>query len=222
MRQFTEIDAPQRSDNWFRARAGKLTGSRVAKALAKTNAGAWTSGRKNTLAELVLERITGKPQDQIVSTQAMRDGVEREPDAFALYEAVTGSVLLRSGFLLHTSYQAGVSLDGHVDGFTGIVEIKCPMAATHLEYLESGKVPGDYLKQIQHGLWITGAQWCDWLSYHPDFPEALQVKVVRVVRDEAAIREHEKQVLAFLAEVDAKEASVRTAMNVKATLESVA
>jgi len=81
---------------------------------------------------------------------------------------LTRSILTSSGFLEHDTLMAGCSLDGHVGDFEGLVEIKCPQAATHLDYLKTGTIPGDYYKQITHALWITGAQWCDWLSFNPD------------------------------------------------------
>lgn len=220
--RFAVIDAPQRSDAWFRVRAGKLTGSRACDMLATIKSGAPSASRKNLLAQLVLERITGKPQESSFTSDAMRDGIEREADALALYEAVCGQVVQRSGFIVLNGQQAGCSLDGHVGDYDGIVEGKAPIAATHLEYLKSGKVPEDYMRQIIHNLWVTGAQWCDWLSYHPDFPESLQVKVVRIDRDEKAIAEYEKKALAFLAEVDAEEAALRTSMNLAGTLQAVA
>src|SRR6185503_9750953 len=133
----------------------------------------------------------GKSQENGYQSAAMQAGIDREPDALALYEAVTGRLLTQTGFRSHKTLMAGCSLDGHVGDFERIVEVKCPIAATHLEYLKSGVVPGEYLKQIQHGLWLTGAQCCDWLSYHPDFPEPLQAKLVTVERNEAEIASYE-------------------------------
>ena len=76
--------------------------------------------------------------------------------------------------------------------------------------LKTGAVPGESLKQITHGLWITGAQWADWLSYHPAFPEPLQTRLIRVVRDEVAIAAYDRAARAFLAEVDTELAAIRT------------
>lgn len=222
MRSFTIIDAPQRSAEWFAARLGRLTGSRAADMLAQTptqaKAGTWGAARRNLLMQLVLERLTGKSQERGYVSQAMQDGIDREPDAVALYEALTGRLSMQTGFLSHTSLMVGASLDGHVGDFEGVIEVKCPQPAAHAEYLETGVVPDDYLKQITHNLWISGAQWCDWLSFNPDFPESLQTRLVRIVRDEKAIAEYEKKALAFLAEVDQKEATYRTMANVGAVL----
>jgi hypothetical protein len=158
--------------------------------------------RRNLRMQLVLERLTGRPQESGYQSAAMVQGIEREPDACAMYEALTGRFLSTTGFLAHNDLMAGCSLDGHVGDFEGIVEVKSPIAATHWEYLRSGQIPGDYQKQIVHQLWITGAAWCDWLSYNPDFSEPLQVKLVRYERDEAQINSYELLARMFLAEVD--------------------
>ena len=225
MRAFTVIDAPQRSAEWFAARLGRVTASRAGDMLAQTaaqaKAGTWGADRKNLLMQLVLERLTGKAQERNYVSQAMQDGIDREPDAVAIYEALTGRLSVQTGFLSHISLMAGASLDGHVGDFEGIIEIKCPQPAAHADYLRSGVIPDRYLKQVIHGLWISGAQWCDWLSYQPDFPDGLQVRLVRVNRDEQTIVNYEKQVRAFLAEVDHEEAALRTMANPAAALAKV-
>ncbi len=206
---FTVLDAPQRSEPWFTARLGRLTGSRAADMLATIKSGE-AAARRNLRVQLVLERLTRRSQENGYQSPAMLQGIAREPDAYALYENLTGRILTRTGFICHDTLAAGCSLDGHVGDFEGIIEIKAPTASTHLEYLKTGVIPGEYAKQIAHGLWITGAQWCDWLSYNPDFPEALQSKLVRVERDYALIRAYEKAVLEFLDEVDREEDQVRS------------
>jgi predicted phage-related endonuclease len=222
MSRFTVIDAPQRSHEWRLARVGKLTGSRAMDMLAQTQKKEWAAARKNLKALLVLERITGKSQESDFQSDAMRDGIEREDVAFRTYEAVVGTALQTCGFLSLNGHAAGCSLDGYVGEFEGIVEAKSPMAATHLDYLRSGKVPGDYYRQVLHNLWVTGAQWCDWFSFHPDFPEHMQIKCVRVERNEDEIADYEKKALAFLAEVDAEVASILTSTDLRAALTGAA
>lgn len=198
---FTVHDVPQRSAEWFAIRAGKLTASRASDMLSTIKTGE-AAPRRNYRAQLVLERLTGKPQENGYVSKAMQDGIDREPDAAALYEALTGRLITPTGFLAHLTLPAGCSLDGHVGEFEGLVEIKCPIPATHLDFLKSGIVPGDYVKQATHQLWITGAQWCDYVSYHPDFPEPLQAKVARIQRNEAEITSYELLARQFLSEVD--------------------
>lgn len=193
---------PQRSDAWHALRLGKLTGSRASDMLATIKSGAEAAGRRNLRIQLVLERLTGRSQENGYVSPAMQAGIDREVDAVATYQALTGELLTPTGFCAHDTLPAGCSLDGHIGDFEGIAEIKSPLAATHLDYLKSGVIPGEYKKQIVHALWITGAQWCDWLSYHPDFPEPLRVKLVRVARDEAEIRSYEILARLFLSEIE--------------------
>lgn len=195
------IVCEQRSPEWFAARLGRLTGSRASDMLATTKKGVPSTSRQNLLMELVLERLTGKSQAREFQSRAMQDGAEREAAAANAYEAITGHVLKATGFIEHDELMAGCSLDGHYGNYEGIVEIKSPIPATHLEYLKTGKVPTDYYRQCLHNMWITGAQWCDWLSYQPDFPEHLQVRMIRIERNEADIDAYAEQAASFLEEV---------------------
>jgi predicted phage-related endonuclease len=208
VRAFTIIDAPQRSPEWHAARLGRLTSSRAADMLATIKSGE-AAARRNLRVQLALERLTGRCQESGFVSAAMQTGIEREADAAGLYEALTGRVLTRSGFLAHHSHAVGASLDGHIGDFEGIVELKCPQAATHLEYLKTGVIPGDYQKQMVHALWVTGARWCDWLSYQPDFPPGLQAKLVRVEREDQQIAAYALAAALFLSEVDAEVEAVR-------------
>jgi hypothetical protein len=167
------------------------------------------AARRDLRMQLVCERLTGQPQEDGFVNAAMQRGIDLEPLAFAAYEAQTGAVAARSGFLSHTSLMAGCSLDGHVGNFDGIVELKCPKSSTHLRYLREGGIPKDYMPQITHNLWISGAQWCDFLSFDDRFSVDLQVFYVRVERDEQAIAEYEAKALAFLAEVDTEVSSLK-------------
>jgi len=209
MTRFTLVDVDQRSPEWIAARLGRLTSSRAADMLATIKSGQEAASRRNLRVQLVLERLTGRSHENGYASAAMKIGIEREADAIAAYEAITGRVLQRTGFLAHPSLMAGASLDGHCNDFEGIAEIKSPIPATHLDYLRTGTIPGEYYKQIVHALWITGAQWCDWLSFNPDFPEPLQVKLVRVPRNESEIKSYELAARLFLDEVERDAAEVR-------------
>jgi hypothetical protein len=148
----------------------------------------------------------------------MQRGVDLEPAAFAEYQIRTGNVAFKTGFLAHNELAVGCSLDGHVGEFEGICEFKCPKSSTHLRYLRGGTVPTDYLPQITHNLWVTGAAWCDFVSFDDRFPRALQVFIVRVPRDEKAIATYQDKALAFLEEVATEVAAVRTMTDVGAVL----
>ena len=125
------------------------------------------------------------------------------------YEAQTGVIVRETGFLALDDYMAGCSLDGDVQNFTGIVEFKCPKSATHISYIDGGKLPSKYEPQVTHNLWVTGAQWCDFASFDPRMPANLQLFVIRVLRANVDIDGYEKAALAFLSEVDALEQRLR-------------
>ena len=186
---------------WLAARIGRLTSSRVAAVFAKGRGSDEAVGRRNLRIELALERITGVSPKREFVTQAMKDGTEREPEAVALYQAVTGHLVDAVGFIQHDTLMAGYSPDGVIGECEGLIEVKCPEPAAHCEYL-GGKIPGDYLAQITHALWITGAQWCDFVSYQPFFPEGKRLVVTRVLRADPLIAAHDAAVVAFLAEVE--------------------
>lgn len=202
MKSFTVIACDQRSDEWRAARAGRLTGSRAADMLATLKSGGEAAARRDYRIQLCAERLTGEPQDSAFVNADMQRGVELEPDALAAYEAHSGEFVTRTGFLAHDGLLAGASLDGHVGDFDGVVEVKCPRPANHLKTLRASAVPTDYVPQLTHALWITGAAWVDFVSYCPALPADLALCVVRFPRDEAAIELYAQKALAFLREVD--------------------
>lgn len=210
---FTMLDCAQRSPAWVAARLGRLTSSRAADMLATRRDGTEAAGRRNLRVQLALERLTGRPQESSYQSAAMIDGQVREAAAAAAYEALTGRVLTFTGFCSADHVQAGCSLDGHVENgdgtIDGIIELKCPLAATHLETLKTKSIPREYRIQICHLFWITGAAWCDWMSYHPDFPAALQTIIVPVLRTDMDLEAYEGVALAFLVEVDAEVAAIQ-------------
>jgi len=201
VKPFTVLDVEQRSEAWKLARLGRLTSSKANDMLAKIKSGE-AAARRNLRVQLALERVVGRSLEKDFQSQAMSDGVAREADALRLYEAVTGNLVRKAGFLMHPEVMAGASLDAYVGDFEIVVEAKSPLPATHLEYVRTGIVPKDYADQILHQLWITGASAADFISYNPDFPERLQLKVVRVARVEAEIEAYTAVARAFLAEVE--------------------
>lgn len=217
MKPFTVIEAEQRSPEWFMARLGRLTGSRAADMLATIKSGE-AAARRDLRVQLVCERLTQTLQEDAFVNAAMQRGIDMEPAAFAAYEALTGSVAQRTGFLAHDTLAIGCSLDGHVGDFEGLLEVKCPKSATHLGYLRGGVVPAAYVPQIAHNLFVSGAKWADFLSYDDRFPGSLQTFLVRVERDESAIEAYAAKALAFLAEVDAEVAALRTSTDMKGNL----
>lgn len=195
----SSLDAPQRGSEWFAARLGRVTASRIADVCARTKTG-YGAGRKNYMAELVAERLTGVWVEGFTNA-AMQWGTDMEPEARAAYEFYRDATVTEIGFVPHpTIGDSGASPDGLV-GDDGLVEIKCPNTATHLETLLGASLPEKYFLQMQWQMACTGRQWCDFASYDPRLPETMRLHVDRVKRDDAAIASVEKDVLAFLAEL---------------------
>ena len=191
----------QRTDEWFAARLGKVTASRVADVVAKTKT-RYSASRENYMADLIVERLTGQKASSF-SNAAMEWGTEQEPNARAAYSARTGELVEEVGFIDHPAIpMSGASPDGLVG--EGCVEYKAPNTATHLEYLLAGKPPERYVTQMQWQMACAGRPWCDFVSYDPRLPERLQLLVVRVPRDDDYIKMLEQEVTIFLQELDDK------------------
>ena len=188
----------QRSEEWFQARLGLVTASRVADVLAKIKSGE-SASRRNYKIQLVSERLTGERQETYIN-QAMQDGIDREQFARDKYVQQFGEVE-EVGFVKHPTLEAGASPDGMV-GDDGIIEIKCPMGSTHTETLMTQDIPSKYVPQVQFQLLVTGRKWCDFVSYNPMFPEHLQVFVKRIEADPVYQKELESEVRKFLEEVN--------------------
>ncbi len=188
----------QRSEEWFQARLGKVTASRVADVLAKIKSGE-SASRRNYKIQLVSERLTGEKQETYIN-QAMQDGIDREFYARERYVQQHGEVE-EVGFIQHPTLEAGASPDGLV-GDDGLIEIKCPLGTTHTETLMTQEVPSKYMPQIQFQLLVTGRKWCDFVSFNPMFPEHLQLFVKRVDADPVYQKELEVEVSKFLDEVN--------------------
>lgn len=206
-RDFHVLTCAQRSPEWYAARAGVLTASVAADMLATVKKGEAAS-RRDLRTRLVVERLTGQPIEDLYLNADMKRGIELEPEARAVYEATTGELTTEVGFVRHDTLPIGCSPDGVIGDFAGGVEIKCPKPATHLGYLRGGVLPSEYVAQVTHTLYITGAPWYDFASYDPRFPEPLRLFVVRVHAKDLDLAGYETTLKAFLAEVDAEHAEV--------------
>ncbi|MBB4063640.1 lambda exonuclease family protein [Gellertiella hungarica] len=201
------LETVQRTDEWFRVRLGKVTASRIADATARTKTG-WGASRANYMAELLCERLTGEPRESFTNA-AMQWGTDMEPEARRLYEFMTGQDVVEVGFVDHPRIaMSGASPDGLV-GELGLVEIKCPNTATHIETLLGAEIDGKYLKQMQWQMACTKRGWCDFVSYDPRLPESMQIHIQRVTADHAFISKLEIDVSDFLIELEDKEAALR-------------
>ena len=196
------INIEQRSDAWHKIRLGKATASRIADIIAKTKTG-YSASRDNYMAQLICERLTGQ-QGESFTNAAMQWGVDNEPLARSAYEAHADVMVEEVGFVQHPKIeQAGASPDGLV-GLFGMLEIKCPNTATHIDTLLTQTVPTKYITQMQWQMACCQRQWCDFVSYDPRLPQDLQLFVNRVEFDPEYVAMLEKEVTQFLAELDTK------------------
>lgn len=198
----------QGSPEWHALRCGKVTASRVADVVARTKSG-WGASRVNYAAELIAEQLTGVAAEGFTNA-AMQWGTDQEPNARLAYEFMQDVTAEQIAFVTHPRIgDAGASPDGLV-GDDGLVEIKCPNTATHIDTLITQEIPAKYITQMMWQMACTGRQWCDFVSYDPRLPESMQLFVKRVMRDEAMIDELETAVVVFLdTEVAAKVGALR-------------
>ncbi|GAA5785679.1 lambda exonuclease family protein [Chitiniphilus shinanonensis] len=191
----------QRSADWYAARLGNVTASRVADIMATTKTGAPAASRRNYLCQLLCERLTGLAAEPFES-EAMRHGTETEPLARSEYEMRNGVLVRECGLVMHPSIPGfGASPDGLV-GNDGLLEIKCPNTATHIETLRSGTPAAGYLYQMYSQMACTGRQWCDFVSYDDRLPDYAAYFQTRIDCNESAIAEISAAVTSFLHELE--------------------
>lgn len=218
----TIVDCEQRSEAWFKSRLGRLTGSDADKMLANGKGNEESVQRRDLRTRLALERIAGRPVEDSYSNRAMERGIEKEPVSLDAYQIVSGRMLHTCGFLSHNELMTGCSLDAYVGAeMEGLVEFKNPdKSAIHLGYLRKvqdlrrlnapliGAIPKGYLDQLIHNLYVSGAEWADWVSHDDRFPEATRLLVIRVRREDVDLTAHDKAVRKFLTEVDREQQSI--------------
>lgn len=195
------VDFPQGTAEWLAARAGKVTASRMADVVAKIKTGE-AAARRDYRAQLVAEILTGTQQEDGYTNAEMQWGIDQEELARSAYEVNSKVLVDQVGLILHPSIErAAASPDGLI-GTDGMVEIKCPKTATHLQYLMDGTVPSKYEPQMHWQLACAEREWCDFVSYDPRLPSHLQLFTKRLQRSPDRVKELEREVNAFLADVD--------------------
>lgn len=202
------MEIAQGTPEWHQLRLGKVTASRVADIMRKGKGGTVSLSRLRYMGELVAERLTGSPTSGFKSSD-MEWGNQTEElarDAYAFYRDAS---LSEVAFVDHPNIgMTGASPDRLV-GDDGLLEIKCPATHTHIETLLGASIDPDYLTQMQWQMACTGRAYCDFVSFDPRLPESMRLFVQRVLRDVARIVELEQAVIAFLAELAAKERDLR-------------
>lgn len=172
------LNHEQGSPEWFTARLGVPSASNYSKLITAT--GKPSTSAEGYINQLIAESVTGERADFYTNAH-MERGTLLEPEARAYYEFMRDLETTEVGFCLHDTIRAGCSPDALVG--PGGLEIKCPSGAVHVSYLRSGGLPAAYKQQVMGCMWITGAEWWDFLSYHPDMPSLL----LRVERDQKYI-----------------------------------
>lgn len=192
----------QQDESWMLARVGMFTASRAADLMARTKTGP-SASRANLLTLLAVERITGQPVETYQNA-AMQRGSDMEAEARDAYSFHVGVAVVESGFVRCDDLpNTGCSPDGLI-GDVGLVEFKCPASMQkHLAALTSSEHATEYRWQLQHQMMTTGRAWVDAVSYHPSFPDGLQLAIKRVHRDDDAIAELRREIIAADAEVEA-------------------
>lgn len=196
----------QGSEEWFKARCGNVGASSVYKVMAKGQG----KTRQQYMMDLLIERLGG--QNPGFTNAAMERGTELEPVARSRYEVEADVMVSECGFIMHpTVARFGASPDALVLD-DGLLEIKCPNTATHIDFIRSGKPSGQYIWQMQAQMACTERQWCDFVSYDDRLPDALQYATVRIQRDDKKIAEMLDGVRSFLSELAALEAEMSERM----------
>jgi putative phage-type endonuclease len=199
----------QQSDEWFNSRLGKVTASRISDVMTKTKSGP-SASRKNYMMQLLCERLTGRKEDGFTSAAMLR-GTELEAIARSAYEVDKSVMVKEVGFVscpFAEIAMAGASPDGLVDD-DGLVEIKCPNTAQHVEFLRTGKIDPGHELQMLFQMICAQRKWCDYVSFDDRLPEELQYKCVRFDYDEKAAAEVMIEVEKFLAELTSLELEMK-------------
>ena len=197
----------QGSDEWLQARCGSVGASDAPSVVRRIKSGGFSADRESLMAEKVLERLTNTPVETY-KTAAMLQGAAREPEARLLYSMVRGVEVDEVGLIPHTFIKgAHASPDGLI-GNDGLIEIKCPLPAKHLDTLLGETISNDHLVQMTWQLACTGRLWCDYVSFNPDFPPAMQLWIKRVHRDQSLIAELQREIATFIKELEAKVAKL--------------
>lgn len=196
------MSAEQGTEGWLLERIGCVTGSRFGEVSAMDKAGKkFLKSRETAITEITLELLTGRP-GAMWTSKATEWGKQHESFARMRYEAATGAFCEEVGFIRHPQHmQVGCSPDGLLGARKGY-ESKCPYTATvHLDTLING-MPDEHIPQVQGGMWVCDCDEWDFVSYHPSFPEGMQLYIQTVKRDQEYIDSMAERVLSAVDEIN--------------------
>ena len=212
-RPFIVVTAPQRSEEWFNARLARVTGSNAKAVWAKTAKGARTAKWGDYQDQLVAEALTGISADDVYVTFEMQRGIDLEPVARHALARQLGAKIRETGFVQHKTLRIGSSLDGDIDDFKTVIEMKCPKTTTHLGYIEAKTLPEDYEGQCMHNLYNTGAERLIFASFDDRLPPHLQLFVYEVEAKHLPLEEYERDLHEFLKQLDGRISALATPRN---------
>lgn len=190
-------DIVQEGDVWHNLRKGKATSSNFDKIYANYGK-AFGNPAIQYAQKKALERVTGVVDlDSGFKSSHMERGNELEPIAAGLYQDFTFNTVRQGGFMEYG--YLGDSNDGNV-GEKGCIEIKCVIANTHWKRITGNDFDKSYKGQIQGHMMIGQKEWCDFVSYCPEFPKDKQLFIKRVYPD----LEYQKQLMERLLQFEEK------------------
>lgn len=189
-------DIEQGSEEWFKLRLGKLTASEFHIATAQGRKKGEPSVQTLPLIfKLLSEKWTGESVERYYN-EAMEWGNEYEDMARAQYELRHPEIDLEQvGFIEYNDY-----IGGSPDGICkdGGVEIKCPTSHVQVKRVFDGSFPKDYTKQVYGYMWLTDAEWWDFVSFDPRLPKGINYFEIRVNRNEEIIKELTNGISVFI------------------------
>ena len=192
-------DMVQGSAEWRAMRLGKVTASNMKNVMSNGRGGALSKMSETYMMDLIAERLTGESKP-FFENDAMRWGTETEPQARAMFEIQEGVEVEEVAFIEYDDY-TGVSPDGLI-GDDGLIEIKCPNTATQIKRALSDDYAADYKDQIQMQLWVSGRQYCYFLSFDPRLDCAAGYLLQKVERDEEYIKKMAEKTTAFITKMN--------------------
>ena len=199
MKDLILLNCEQGSEAWHQARLGIPTASKFDRIV--TASGTARKQATGYLAELLAEHITGQAEDGYQSADIQR-GIELEPAARACYELETGNDVVQvGGVYLDEAKNIMASPDGLIAGMTRGLEIKCPKLSTHIRYILEDGLPTQYVLQVQGGMWVTGYDEWDFVSYCPEY-DAQPIYIKTIKRNTALIAQMDKHIRAFSARLE--------------------
>jgi putative phage-type endonuclease len=205
MRTLPIIEARSGTDQWYAARRGLLTASRMGDATSFLKSGAPSKARTDLMLELVAERMTGIATTHFV-TPAMQWGLDHEAEAISQFENKTGLLVEPAGLVIHPMIPGfGATPDGFVrmpDGKYALLEVKCPTTRTFLEWKLAGGVPEQHRAQMIAQMACCGALDSIFVAWDPRIADNKGLIIEAICVEPGDLSEVEEQAKTFLAKVE--------------------